>query len=250
MIRNDIFVKDLTCTYADNVILNAISFAVPRGSTCVIIGPSGCGKTTLLHTLAGFVKPISGELRVGDKPVIGFPKNTGIVLQDYALLPWSTVYENVALGLKMRHQTSSAIQQQTEKILNELDIAAIADHYPAQISGGQKQRVAIARSLNLNPEILLLDEATSAVDAITKEQLQALLLSIHQSKKTTLVQVTHSIEEAVFLGEKIIIMKQGEIHKTLQNPVFGVKDSRKNPAFYKMCLTVRESLESGNKNEI
>lgn len=249
MTRNAIFVNKLTCSFEDKLVLNDISFVVPSNSTCVIIGPSGCGKTTLLHTLAGFVKPISGELRMNDVPVTDFPKQTGMILQEYALLPWCTVFDNVAIGLKIAHHNPERIKEKTNQVLRELGILSLGQRYPSQISGGQKQRVAIARSLSLNPEILLLDEATSALDAMTKEQLQDMLLSIHQTKKTTLLQVTHSIEEAVFLGEQIIVMNQGGIHDIIQNPLFGIENSRKKTAFYDMCLMVRGSLESGTQHE-
>lgn len=247
MIKNAVFVNNLTCSFTDKIVLDALSFVVPTNSTCVIIGPSGCGKTTLLHTLAGFIKPDSGVLRMNDEPVTDFPKRTGIILQDYALLPWCTVFDNVALGLKISHQNRMVIKEKTTALLNELGILDIAHYYPSQISGGQKQRTAIARSLNLEPEILLLDEATSALDAMTREQLQDMILTLHQLKKTTLLQVTHSIEEAVFLGEQIIVMKKGGIHEIIQNPLVGIKAIRKKSFFYDMCLTVRESLESGTR---
>lgn len=249
MIKNAIFVNKLTCSFKDNIVLNEISFVVPTNSTCVIIGPSGCGKTTILHALAGFIKPISGELKINDILVTDFPAHTGIILQEYALLPWCTVFDNVALGLKIAHHSPSSIKEKTTHLLKELGILNLSQFYPSQISGGQKQRVAIARSLNLDPEILLLDEATSALDAMTKEQLQDMILSIHQTKKTTLLQVTHSIEEAVFLGEQIIVMNQGGIHEIIQNPFVGIENSRKELTFYDMCLRVRESLESGTRHD-
>lgn len=245
MFKNAIHVNDLTCSFADKIILDALSFVVPTNSTCVIIGPSGCGKTTLLHTLAGFIKPDSGELKMNGESVTDFPKSTGIILQNYALLPWCTVYDNVAIGLKINHQSPAIIKEKTMNHLRELGILEIAQFYPSQISGGQKQRTAIARSLNLDPEILLLDEATSALDAMTREQLQDMILALHQTKQTTLLQVTHSIEEAVFLGEQIIVMKKGGIHEIISNPLVGAENSRKKTAFYDMCLTVRESLERG-----
>ena len=245
MIKNAIFVKKLTCSFDDRIVLDSISFTIPSRSTCVVIGPSGCGKTTLLHTLAGFIQPDSGELSINDIPVITFPKNTGIILQDYALFPWCTVFDNVAMGLKVSHQTPEIIKKKTTKLLKELNLLDIAHYYPTQISGGQKQRVAIARSLNLEPELLLLDEATSALDAMTKEHLQDMILAIHQIKHTTLFQVTHSIEEAVFLGEQIIVMNKGGIHDIIQNPLVGIEDIRKKTVFYDMCLNVRESLERG-----
>jgi len=249
MIKNAIFVNKLTCSFKDKIVLNGISFAVPSNSTCVIIGPSGCGKTTILHTLAGFVKPVSGEIKINDIPVTDFPAHTGIILQEYALLPWFTVFDNVAMGLKITHHSPDSIRKKTNHLLKELGLLNLAQFYPSQISGGQKQRVAIARSLNLDPEILLLDEATSALDAMTKEQLQDMILMIHQTKKTTLLQITHSIEEAVFLGEQIIVMNQSGIHEIIHNPLFGIEHSRKKLAFYDMCLMVRESLESGTQHE-
>lgn len=247
MIKNAVFAKQITCSFNRRIVLDSITFSIPSSSTCVVIGPSGCGKTTLLHTLAGFIKPISGELEVNGISVTDFPKDTGIILQEYALFPWCTVFDNVALGLKIIHQPPAIIEKKTMALLKELNLLDIAHYYPSQISGGQKQRVAIARSLNLEPGLLLLDEATSALDAMTKETLQDLILTIHQTKKTTLFQVTHSIEEAVFLGEQIIVMKKGGIHEIIQNPLVGIKGIRKKTIFHDMCLTVRESLERGSQ---
>lgn len=250
MIKNAVSVSDLICKYENATILNSISFTVPYGSTCAVIGPSGCGKTTLLHAMAGFVRPISGEIRVNNQSIAGFPDDVSMVFQEYALLPWNTVFDNVALGLKLRHFSSFEIQEKTQDVLESLGISAIADYYPSQISGGQKQRTAIARSLVLQPAVLLLDEATSALDAMTREQLQNLLLSIHQKEKTTMVQVTHSIEEAVFLGQQILVLQKGSVFESIQNPIAGAENCRKQRVFYDMCLKVRDSLERGSRHEL
>ncbi|WP_088825371.1 ABC transporter ATP-binding protein [Listeria goaensis] len=239
---NAIQVKNVTCKYQETIALNKISLEVPEKSTCAIIGPSGCGKTTLLHAMAGFVAPTEGEIRFFGEQKIGFPDETGIILQDYALFPWKTVFENIALGLKIKKQSKAEINDRTQTLLAELGLEACQNKYPQELSGGQKQRTAIGRSLALNPKILLLDEATSALDAMTKESLQNRLLEIQQKRATTMVQVTHSIEEAVFLGQKIIVMGTGNIKQEIANPFFGQSELRMRKEFYDMCRTIRSAL--------
>ncbi len=241
---NAIQVKNVTCKYQETVALDDVSLDVPEKSTCAIIGPSGCGKTTLLHAMAGFITPVDGEIHFFGEQKNRFPDETGIILQDYALFPWKTVFENIALGLKIKKQSKTDIYDRTQTLLAELDLEALQNKYPRELSGGQKQRTAIGRSLALNPKILLLDEATSALDAMTKESLQNRLLEIQQKRATTMVQVTHSIEEAVFLGRKIIIMQAGKIKQEITNPFFGQSELRMRKEFYDMCRTIRSALEN------
>lgn len=228
-----IILENVSYSYSqEKPALMGINLQVPSHSSCAIIGPSGCGKTTLLYALAGFIKPQAGHISIFGETLDAFPKEAGIILQDYALFPWKTVFDNVFLGLKLQGKTRKGAEEHVAHLLQKLGIYELRSKYPHELSGGEKQRTAIARSLILDPKILLLDEATSALDEMTKEELQNLLLEIQIERRTTIVQVTHSIPEAVFLGQKIVIMQQGKIQKILENPIFGDLYLRNQPEFF------------------
>lgn len=236
-------VQNLSISYGDEKALENVSFQVERNETLAIIGPSGCGKTTLLYALAGIQKHESGMIVINSKKLNGIRKNTGFILQDYGLLPWKTVWDNIAFPLKSRHYTKQQVKDKVLEVLMSLNLVEYSQKYPGELSGGQKQRVAIGRTLALEPDLLLMDEASSALDAITKEHLQNMILKIYQEKKMTLVLVTHNIEEAVFLGQKIMVMSKGKTKKVITNPYFGASNLRSNLDFYKICLEVRKSLD-------
>ena len=238
--------SDLTFSYEAKRVLGPLSLLLKPGSTYAIIGTSGCGKTTLLLLLAGLLKPSSGSITINGTPVLGPRKETSVILQHLGLLPWKTVYDNVALALINDGLTSSQIKT---KVLPILETLGLSDHllkYPHQLSGGQKQRVAIARTLVTNPDLLLLDEATSALDELTKEKLQKLILEIYKEHQMTLVFITHSIEEAVFLGQNILVINDGVITHNLSNPLFGQMDAKEHIDFYEKCLEIRKLLKEGN----
>ncbi|NLY44131.1 MAG: ABC transporter ATP-binding protein [Clostridiaceae bacterium] len=235
-------VRGLKVKYGNETALSNINLYIPKNSTCAIIGPSGCGKTTLLYALAGLIQPQSGQVLINGEELKSVRKKTGVILQDMGLLPWKKVWNNVALGLKVRGLDKEVIANKVNSILDEMDMLAHKDKYPGQLSGGQKQRVAIARTLVTEPDLLLLDEASSALDEITKEHIQNLILRIYKKNPVTLVMVTHSIEEAVFLGQKIIIMGKGKIEYQVENPCFGDENNRLNSDFYNTCLEVRKKL--------
>lgn len=215
---------------------------IPGNTTCAIIGPSGCGKTTLLYILAGLLAPAGGEVRINGQAVNGIRKSTGLILQDFGLLPWKTVWDNTALGLRARRLDCDTVSNKVSVILDELGIAEHKHKFPNQLSGGQKQRVAIARTLVTEPDLLLLDEASSSLDEITREAIQNLILKLIKKRSITMVMVTHSIEEAVFLGQKIVVMKKAGISSVIENPYFGDEAVRLRPEYYKMCLDVRMKL--------
>jgi len=235
----------LSVNYGNESALKDINLHISKNSTCAIIGPSGCGKSTLLYALAGLVRPFKGQILINGEELKKVRRKTGVILQTNGLLPWKKVWQNVALGLKVRGYDESIITDKVRSILEELDMLAHKDKYPAQLSGGQKQRVAIARTLVTEPDLLLLDEASSALDEITKEHLQNLILNIYKKNPITLVFVTHNIEEAVFLGQKIIVMGPGCIKSQIHNPYFGDENLRLKPEFYATCLQVRKSLSEG-----
>ena len=160
--------RNVSYAYGETVALRDVSFDLPRGETLAVVGPSGCGKTTLLGLIAGLMRITGGELLVDGEPVRPRRPGTALILQDYGLLPWKTVRENAALGLRIRRMPSEAADQ----ALREVGIADLAGRWPHQLSGGQQQRVAIARSLALGPDLLLMDEPFSALDALTREEMQ------------------------------------------------------------------------------
>jgi NitT/TauT family transport system ATP-binding protein len=232
-------VNHLTIAYDDANGVFDLSMEIPTGSTCAIIGPSGCGKTTLLHGLAGFLRIDKGSIEL-----TGGQQSTrvGLVQQKDALFPWLKARENVALGLRGSALKPAEKRELVMDLLSSLGIAQSADKYPGKLSGGQRQRISIARSLIGNPDILLMDEPTASLDAFSKEALQDLLLKIHQENPVTTLFVTHSIEEALFLGEKVLIMGQGRIYLEQENPLYPDPVARVHSKFYEEVVALRDKL--------
>ena len=235
-------IDSLHMRYGIEIAVENFSLQLDANSTCAVIGPSGCGKTTLLYALAGLLKPYMGSIFINDQEVKGVRKSTGVILQDYGLLPWKTLWENVSFTLKERRVPIGEVNSKTSAILKDLGIYEYKDKYPGELSGGQKQRVAIARTLVLEPDLLLMDEASSSLDAMTKENIQNIILHIYKKRPITLVMVTHNIEEAVYLGQKIVVMSKGKIKHIMDNPYFGIEGLRESLDFYKVCLEVRRWL--------
>ena len=236
-------IDNLSIYYGQEEALKNIDLKIEKGSTCAIIGPSGCGKTTLLYSLAGLIEPDRGQVSILGEKLEGIRQETGVILQDYGLLPWKTVWENVALGLQIRDTAQELITKRVSDILTVLRIEEFKDKYPAELSGGQRQRVAIGRTLATQPDLLLMDEPSSSLDAITKEHIQNLVLRIYKENPMTIVLVTHNIEEAVFLGQKIVIMEKSKIRHILDNPYFGDDKLREKMDFYKKCLEIRKWMD-------
>lgn len=185
--------------------LHDINLTVEEGEFLCVIGPSGCGKSTLLRILAGLYRQSGGEVKVNINGAAGRPVNA-VVFQEYAIFPWRTVAENVSFGLEMRGVPKEQRQQRTESYLAKVGLTQFAHHYPYQLSGGMKQRVALARAMANDPEILLMDEPFGALDAQTRAVLQQELLRIWDEERKTVVYVTHSIEEAIMLGDRVVLM--------------------------------------------
>ncbi|GAA5417301.1 taurine import ATP-binding protein TauB [Paraliobacillus ryukyuensis] len=237
-------VHNLVVQYGQTKILNNLNMQVKRNESCAIIGPSGCGKTTLLYQLAGLRKPNEGKIIINGTTLTDIRDKTGVILQNYGLLPWKTVWDNAGLGLKLRGFSKNHRDNVVKMILTELNVYQQRRQYPTQLSGGQQQRIAIARAISIEPDILLMDEPFSALDAITRESLQDLMIKLYHQKQLTIVLITHNIEEAVFLGEKIIIMhpSNGTIKKIIDNPHFGDKAFRNTTDFHKLCVEVRSEM--------
>ena len=226
-------------------VLNGISFSLPPGDTLSIIGPSGCGKTTLLYILAGLLRPTSGSVTTGKEGTAIADVRTAFILQDYGLFPWKTVRENVALSPELKGLSTRECREITAVLLEELGLASLSERYPVQLSGGQKQRVAIARALALDPSILLMDEPFSSLDAITRERLQDTLLHTWQERSLTYILVTHSVEEAVFLGRHVMVLtdRPARVKVMIDNPDFGERDFRMNQSYFEKINEVRRVLE-------
>jgi len=221
---------------------------IEPGESLVLIGPSGCGKSTLLYLLAGLLHPTGGEIRIWDERVRGPRQKTAFILQEYGLFPWLNVERNVSLGLRVRHMSKRIYQRTVEEIIHKMGLWEVKHHFPSQLSGGQRQRVALARALTLQPDLLLMDEPLSALDALTRERLQKLLLEIWQEQKLTTVLVTHSIEEAVFLGSRILVLADGRpthVMGEILNPLVGQSGYRQTSEFFQKTSYVRSLLEGG-----
>ncbi|MEE4241746.1 MAG: ATP-binding cassette domain-containing protein [Desulfopila sp.] len=219
-------------------VLDNICFSVAQQSSCAIIGPSGCGKTSLLFLLAGLLQQDAGEVRISSS------SRCGTILQNYGLFPWKTVAQNIGLGLVLQKKEKRIIDRRTDALLEDMGLSGFGSHYPIELSGGMQQRVALARALAVDPKILLMDEPLSSLDALTRERLQNLILEIQQLKKITMVLVTHSIEEAVFLGRKIIVLSErpARVLHTFDNTGVGSPRYRQSENFFHLCTEVRTIL--------
>lgn len=186
--------------------LENFNLNIKKGEFVTIVGPSGCGKSTILDILAGLSKPTSGKVYIDGKLVTGPDLDRGIILQGYALFPWLNVKQNIEFGLDIKGISKVERKKISKKYIDLVGLNKFENRYPHELSGGMKQRVAIARALAYDPEILLMDEPFAAVDAQNRELLQEELLSIWNKTKKTIVFVTHSIEEAIFLADKVVVM--------------------------------------------
>src|SRR5574343_1161350 len=188
------------------VALQDINLDIPRGQFVCLLGPSGCGKSTLLNAIAGFALPSSGSIVADGQTVAAPGPERGMVFQEYALFPWMTVAENIAFGLQIKGLPKVEISQTVERLLAMLSLSDFRNGYPKDLSGGMRQRVAIARVLALDSPIMLMDEPFGALDALTRRNLQDELLRIWSELKKTIIFVTHSIEEAIYLADRIVVM--------------------------------------------
>lgn len=252
-------IEDLTFRYPGGVtILEGFDLVIREGEAWTILGPSGCGKTTLLYLLAGLRQPTSGSIKVRGRELIRPRPRTGLILQDFGLMPWATVRENASLGLKVRgfygpdgtHAPRDEVVERTnERVdywLDWLGLSAVAPMYPGQISGGQRQRTAIARTLALNPDLLLMDEPFAALDAPTRESLQDLTMQLQAERGLTTVLVTHTIEEAALMGERVLVLGgiPNREAQVVKNPGSSQRDFRVSQAYQEMIRQLRERLEA------
>lgn len=243
-------VKDLTVNYNrenDKIpALKNVSINIGTGDIYTFIGPSGCGKSTFLYVLSGILQDYTGSVRVNGRPVNPRSQRIGLILQNYGLLPWKNVYDNTMLGVKIKND-QVVLDDYGQYLLQRLGIDNLLDRYPKELSGGQQQRVAIARAFMLKPDLLLMDEPFSALDAITREELQELFLKIWKENNVTTVFITHSVDEALYLGSKIVVFSPapGSILEVLDNPCFQLDNLRSREEYYDMSQRLRKILDKG-----
>jgi ABC-type nitrate/sulfonate/bicarbonate transport system ATPase subunit len=231
------------------------SWQAGRGEAWAVIGPSGCGKSTLLSLLAGLRFPNTGRVLV-DGQVLTRPRpHTGLIIQEYGLLPWATIRQNAELGQRIRDfygpdgthapRSPQVVGAGAAAWLERLGLSGLEDQYPGQVSGGQRQRTAIARTLALQPDLLLMDEPFSSLDAPTRESLQALTLELWVEQQLTLVIVTHAIEEAAMLGRKILVLgpPPNRFPRVVENPGAGRPGYRESQEYPALCRELRLHLE-------
>lgn len=255
-----ITVQGVSKKYGTVSVLDTVSFSVPAGKSLSIIGKSGCGKSTLLSLLA--------QLQKYDAGTIAFTSNTGeafldtykrlprlsYVLQEYGLFPWKNAAENLMLPLQLAKCNKEYMKEQVALMLEELGLEGLEKRYPQELSGGQKQRLALGRALISKPEIMLLDEPFSSVDAINRENLQNLILSLWKKYQFTFVLVTHSVNEAVYLGGNILSLSKANLTKSsnmqspqytlYENPYFAEENIRDKKEYFELCKVIHHSLEN------
>jgi NitT/TauT family transport system ATP-binding protein len=208
------------------VALKDIDLDIPQGQFVCLLGPSGCGKSTLLNAVAGFALPSSGSITADGQLVTGPGPERGMVFQEYALFPWMTVADNVAFGLEIKGMPKAQISAVVDQLLAMLSLTDFRNRYPKDLSGGMRQRVAIARVLALDSPIMLMDEPFGALDALTRRNLQDELLRIWAELKKTIIFVTHSIEEAIYLADRIVVMtyRPGTVKRDLMVDLPRLRD--------------------------
>lgn len=211
-----------------------VNFEVNEGEFFCLVGPSGCGKSTILRLIGGIEEPSLGTIEK--------PNEVSMVFQSGALLPWMTVEENVSLVNRGKGLSSLKIEEQTTKYLRMVDLEAFRFRYPRELSGGQRQRVGIARALAVEPKVLLLDEPFSALDPVTTDEMHAYLLKVWQETGKTIVMVSHSIEEAIFLSDRIAVMKQGSVKEIVEVDLKRPR-SEESKEFLKLLDKIKLILE-------
>jgi NitT/TauT family transport system ATP-binding protein len=227
-------------------VLKDINLELAAGETCAIIGPSGCGKSTLLKILAGIITHFDGSVTINEQPVMPKKQTIGFIPQNYGLLPWKNIAENIRLGTKIKNkEQDSEDQGKLLDMVQLLGLSGLEYRYPGELSGGQQQRVALARAFLLHPDLLLMDEPFSALDAMTREEIQNVFLNVWRRHSVSTILVTHHVEEAVYLGRKIVILSAapGTVSKIVDNPLFGVEDIRNHQDFFQLCLELRKTIK-------
>lgn len=233
--RGEVALRNLSKAFTLNGqplnVLQGLDLDIQSGESLAIVGPSGCGKTTLLRLLAGLEVPDSGKVLIDGQPVNGIGAERAVIFQEPRLLPWLTVLENVAFGLDLRGLPKGRVHERARRYLRLVGLGSFEHAYPRQLSGGMAQRVGIARALTVQPEILLLDEPFGALDAMTKLTMQEELVRIWSEEKVTMILVTHDLEEAIFLADRIFVMTRDGTKPRLILPDLPRPRDRSSPDF-------------------
>jgi NitT/TauT family transport system ATP-binding protein len=237
------------------VALQDINLSIPNGQFVCLLGPSGCGKSTLLNAIAGFSLPSTGSISVNDATVTGPGPDRGMVFQEYALFPWMTVEKNIAFGLEIKGMGAADIKKRVDELLHKLGLYDFRQRFPKDLSGGMRQRVAIARVLALDSPTLLMDEPFGALDALTRRNLQDELLRIWAELHKTVIFVTHSIEEAIYLADRIVVMtyRPGTVKRDLLVDLPRLRDPSSAPfnaLKRELGLLVMEEQERHHASEL
>ena len=228
--------------------LEGVSLTIEAGEFVTFIGPSGCGKTTLLKMIAGLIRPDAGRILIGGRPVEGPGHDRSLVFQDHALMPWTSILRNVAFGLELRGVPKAERQAAARRYIAKVKLTGFEQHYPHQLSGGMQQRAGLARALAVNPRILLMDEPFASVDEQTRRLFQDDLLAVWGEERRTVVFVTHSMEEAVYLSDRVFLIspRPGRLVEVLEVPLprpradHGV---RGDPGFTRLVERVWDTLK-------
>lgn len=231
----------------DLLVIKEINLEIKDNEFVCLVGPSGCGKSTLLRMMAGLESSTSGKILYRGKPFNKPTKDIGLVFQNYSLMPWLNVEDNIAMGLKFKKASKKEKQETVDEYLNIIGLESFRKSYPHELSGGMQQRVAIARSLANDPDVVLMDEPFGALDAYTRIQLQKELLRIWESHKKTIVFVTHSVDEAIYLADRIILMSRnhGSIEKDIHVEIPRIRE-RSNPRYAELNQELLNELENLN----
>lgn len=249
-------VRDFSLSFRERAILGGINLQIPTGRFVAVIGPSGSGKSTLLNAIAGFITVASpgvtmrGEILVGGAPPSRHSTRCGVVFQEYALFPWRTARRNVEFALEALKVPATERKARSMQYLQRVGLAAAADLYPHQLSGGMKQRVAIARALAYEPGVLLMDEPLGALDALTRGKLMRLVDQVWSDTRTTVVYVTHNVGEAVFLADRVVVLKANPGEIILDLPI-GLPRPRNplSPAVVELERRLQDAIPESTSDE-
>lgn len=244
MINLENVTKSFTYEGQEHVVLQDINFNVDKGEFLCIVGPSGCGKTTLLRMIAGLDFPTNGRILEEETEIAGPSIERGYVFQQYSLFPWLNVLENVTFGLELKGMEEEERVRKARSYLEMVGLSSVENSYPQELSGGMKQRVAIARSLVNDPHVLLMDEPFSALDVQTRHKLQEELVRIWKEEQKTVIFVTHNVDEAVFLADRVVVLSRnpGKVIKSFQIEFDRIRD-RTTPQFLELKKEITSYLD-------